>query len=358
VTVVDPDTVEIVNLASQEYRALDAGLGAADTGSSGARGSSKASAVVNRCDEIEPGRAVGLCCDVRHVGVGEFRRFELIVDATDDPDLAYPLTLISNGIGVPLLRVAVDGTGAMELGRVLTSTGGDGHACQICHYSARDLRPRGARLPCPGNVGTGPNATLAGGALGMSVAGLAVLQAQRMVGGNHLESVVNREIVLDLSRFEIHALQLERSDRCLSGHVTWDVISLQQSVSSTSLGDLFRIGRERLGPGVDLGLEPFLHPLCVAARCPCGRWISAIGSVWAEPPRCPACGQASAWSRELLVPSLSERQAAELGVRDRSLSSLGLPSSGALVLARAMNGVLLPLLLDSSFVDSGGDHAA
>ena len=57
------------------------------------------------------------------------------------------MTLLSNGLGVPLVRVAVDGTGTQELGRVLVSHGGAGRACQICNSAESDLRGRG-RTPC------------------------------------------------------------------------------------------------------------------------------------------------------------------------------------------------------------------
>ena len=94
-------------------------------------GEPKAESVARVCNEISPGCATAQVSDVRHVGAGEFEQFQLIVDCSDDPSLALPLTELSNGWGVPLLRLAVDGSGRLELGRVTASHGGGGHACLL-----------------------------------------------------------------------------------------------------------------------------------------------------------------------------------------------------------------------------------
>lgn len=309
-------------------------------------GVAKAESIARACEVLAPGSARALTRDVRHVGIGTLRELDLLLDATDDPTLAGPLTLISNGLRIPLLRVALDGTGETESGRVLASHGGGGRACQLCTYSPRDLGADFARTPCPGRDGSGPPPTLAGGAIGMAAAGLGLLQAQRLLGGNDAELVLDREVLIDLGASAIHVFGLVRSEGCLSGHETWDPLPVGRSAAEMTLDGLFEVALRELGPSADPTIEPFLHPLCLAAACACGEAVRAVGTSWAPAPACPRCGGAMRWREDLRWPRLRRAQAAELGVLDVPLTRLGLPSDGALVAAFAEGRPPVRFLLD------------
>lgn len=363
VCVIDMDHVEPSNLGTQVLRP----------------GMSKVASVVRDCDAIWAGRARGLPCDVRHVGVGELERFDLLVDATDDPTLAEPLTRISNGLATPLIRVAMDGSGRRELGRVLVSHGGGGHACQLCTYSPRDLTASLARTPCPGAFGGAGTArggprppTIAGGGLGMAIAGLALLQAQRLVGGTDDRLALGREVLLDLGGPALHSFELRRSPDCLSGHQRWGLRHLPDSTAETTLRDLFERARRDLtgsrGAGELSGgggssapggivLEPFLHPLCLEATCRCGARQRAVGSVWAPAPTCEACGSPDrvVWREDVKLPRLVEAQARELGILDTPLEALGLPDRGGMVVARGPGGREARYVLDAAGVPDTPD---
>ncbi|HEY4761534.1 MAG TPA: ThiF family adenylyltransferase, partial [Thermoguttaceae bacterium] len=84
----------------------------------------KADALRDACDAIRPGIAESRPIDLCHVGVGELSKLDAIVDATDDPKLESIITELSNGLQIPMLRIAVDGSGEKELGRVQVSHGG------------------------------------------------------------------------------------------------------------------------------------------------------------------------------------------------------------------------------------------
>jgi hypothetical protein len=327
---IDPDVGSEENLGTQIVEA----------------GSSKAESIARACEALAPGKAVALPLDVRHVGIGTLRELDLILDATDDPDLAGPLTMISNGLGIPLLRVALDGTGETESGRVLASHGGGGHACQLCSYSPLDLAEGFARTPCPGGAAAGPPPTLAGGAIGMAVAGLGLISAQRLLGGNGADLVLDREVLIDLGGREIHVFGLGRSERCLSGHETWAPLPLRRSAAETTLDDLFEAARRELGSSTDPTIEPFLHPICLAAACACGEGVAAVGTPWAAAPACRRCGGAMRWIEDIRWPRLRREQAAALGILDVSLTRLGLPSDGALVSAFAEGRPRVRFLLD------------
>jgi len=317
VLAVDPDVGERSNLATQPVEV----------------GTPKAESFVAACARVAPGRARGLRGDVRSLGVGEIARCALILDCTDAAALAPILTRISNGLGLPLLRAALDGSGERELGRVRASHGGAGHACQVCSYAAADLARGRVATPCPGSPADDRPPTLAGGAMAMTIAGIALLQAQRLVGGNDLERALDREIVLDLSSGALFELTLRRSERCISGHERWDPRPIGLSARSTTLGELFDVARAELG--ADATLEPFANPLCFAAGCPCGASVAAAGTPWCEPPRCASCGARAQWRRELELHRLDFARARALGLLDRTLADLGFPRSGALFIARA-----------------------
>ena len=307
-------------------------------------GRPKVEAVIEACEAIRPGAARGVCADVRHVGVGVVRRCDVLIDCTDDRLLETPLTDISNGLRIPLLRVAVDGTGRWELGRVLCSDARDGGACQMCPHALDDLQAYAKRMRCPG-VATGERPpTLAGGALAMTLAGLALLQAQRLVTGNDRELVWNREVIVDWSDLAIMAAEVRRSPDCLSGHIEWTLAEITAKNVQT-LEQLFAAASRRLETE-DCRLEPYGHPLCLEASCECGAEQVAVGTVWAAMPECLACGRRMAWRTETQRAALTRRQAQQLGVLDRPLGELGFPGEGALFVARADGRPAVRLLLN------------
>ncbi len=305
----------------------------------------KVESAVAACDAICPGRAVGFPYDVCHAGVGELARLSALVDCSDDPALAVPLTRLSNGLGIPLLRLAVDGSGELEMGRVLFSHGGTGCACQMCTYGFQDLFHSTRRTPCPGQPDNERAPTIAGGALGAAIAGCGLLQAQRMITGNDLQLVVNREILIDMTHWSLLPIERRRSEACLSGHVRWQLTQIGRSAEKLTLADLFAAARLRLGNN-QVVLEPYGHALCVEATCDCGARREAVGTRWARPPRCTQCNRTMSWFGQTRYSRLKETFVEEMEIDKTPLTELGLPASGAMFVARAEGKEPLRLLLD------------
>lgn len=293
----------------------------------------KVETVVAACDAIEPGRASGYCCDVRHAGVGVLDKFDLLIDATDDPNLALPLTEISNGLGKVLLRCALDGSGQSEMGRVLCSSEATGHACQICHYDLEDLRAGLPRTACPDDAPRPRRPTIAGNATAMMVAGFTLLSAQRVATGNDDELVLGRESIIDLSNLQILPIELRRSERCLSSHCRWELIQLPASACNVTLADLIGIAEGQISTS-EVSLEFYLHPLYVRAECACGDAAEAVGTEWSAPPRCRHCHAPMAWRRAIRHSEITRETAIELGILTTSLTELGFPEKGAMIVAR------------------------
>lgn len=301
----------------------------------------KAETVAAACNAVRPGAAEARACDVRHVGIGELRTCDLLVDCTDDPALALPLTRISNGLGRPLVRVAVDGSGQYELGRVLVSHGGDGHACQLCSTRQEDLVGR-ARTPCRPEGPERPP-TLAGGAIASAIVGLALLQAQRIVTGNDLATVFDHETVLDLTHGQLLQIAHPRRDDCLSGHVPWRLVEVGESATAWTVGDALARAEREFGV-TRLAIEPYLHPLLVGASCACGTHVTTVGTRWLPPPACHRCGGPTTRG-PIEVRRLARSHVDALGLGDRTWAELGLPQRGAMLVVHAESGPLTRWIL-------------
>lgn len=328
VWICDPEDGEEVNLGTQDVSA----------------GRPKIEAVIERAEAIAPGRLRGEAIDVRHAGVGFLREFDLLVDTTDDPALTWPLALISNGLGIPLLRLAIDGSGERELGRVATSHGGAGHACAVCSFGRDEPFRDATRTACPGGSGATRPPTLAGGAIGLAIAAIGLLQAQRLVGGNARASALDRELVLDLDGPGLSPLELPRSRRCASEHQRWELVELDHHATRATPGDLFERATADLGTA-RIELEPWLHPLALEVGCSCGARQRAVGTPWATAPACEACGEQTRWAPAPTWPRLNATQARLLGVTATPWATLGLPARGALIIARAEGRAPLRYLL-------------
>ena len=190
---------------------------------------------------------------------GELARLSMLVDCSDDAAPVPLLTRLSNGLGIPLLRLAVDGSGELEMGRVLCSHGGAGCACQICTYDFQDLFRPTRRTPCPGQPDSERPPTITGGALAAAIGGFGLVQAQRLATGNDVERVVNREIVLDMTHWGLFPIERRRSETCLSGHVRWQLTPIGRSAEGLTFAELFAEAQRRLG-NRRVTLEPVRPP--------------------------------------------------------------------------------------------------
>jgi hypothetical protein len=172
-----------------------------------------------------------------------------------------------------------------------------------------------------------------------------LLQAQRLATGNDLDRVVDREIRVDLSHWQLLPIERRRSGTCLSGHVRWQLTPMGRSADQLTLADVFAEAERRLG-GEGVTLEPYGHPLFVEATCDCGARMEAVGTRWATPPRCTRCGDKGRWFSQTQYSRLRKTHVEELGIRRVLLPELGLPSAGAMFVARTAGKRPLRLLLD------------
>jgi hypothetical protein len=317
VVVFDPDVGQLSNLGNQTCRPEVF----------------KVDSLRQRCDALRPGHLTAIPTDIRHADLRLLHRCQVWLDCSDDPNLAWILTELSNGLARCLVRCAVDGTGQTETGRVLVSGGGLGHACQCCGYAPKDVFQPLRRTPCPAQGTPEPHPTLAGGALAAGTAGLALSLVQRLITGQGADQIWSREFILDWTHFQLLPLTLPRSDHCLTGHQIWTPVELEFDVSAGTLADVFTAAETAVG-SQEIDLEPYLHPWNLQATCPCGTVVHAVGTDVVSPPECPTCTGRMRWLAEMQVVRATRAQAESWGVLQRPLISLGIPS-GAMFLARA-----------------------
>lgn len=315
VTIFDPQSVAEENLGTQAFNRT---------------GEAKAILLRETCCAIRHGRADAQAVDVRHAGIGQLASMQALVDCTDDPGLEWPLTEISNGLGIPLVRVAVDGSGLRELGRVQVSDGGRGGACRLCSKSAEQLILAPPRTPCPDGAIAQRPPTLAGNAIALTVVGIAVLQLQRLIGETAVEKARSAHVVVDLDAGQLLWGLERRCEACVSGHARWDLQPIDVDARRATLGELF--DRPEIAAGA--ALEFYGHPLCTSAACICGSHVAAVGSRWAAAPPCPSCGATTHWQRHTQQSRWTEGEAARAAALDRTLAELGLPERGAMLVVR------------------------
>ncbi len=328
VEIVDPADGREENLGTQLVRA----------------GEPKARSVAAACEARRPSSARAHVADVRALGIGFFVGADVLLNASDDPELESALAEISTGLALPSVRVALDGSGASELFRVTVTHGGGGHACALCSFTPRDLASS-ARTPCPQRPLVAPERapTRASGALAAMAAGLGALTVMKLAAGSAAE-LLGTETVGDPGRTLLRRFRLPRSEHCLSGHVRFELELLDRLPDETSLAELFAAAGERLGGAAVL--EPHLTPLATLAACACGWNGRATGTRWSEAPRCPRCGESGFWRPEGFVPRLDVQLARTLGLLDFDLATLGFTRPGALFIARRDGARPACLVLD------------
>jgi hypothetical protein len=260
---------------------------------------------------------------------------DVLVNCSDDPTLTLPLTKIANGVKRPLVRLAVDGTGETDVGRVSCSDGGNGHSCAVCTHSVLDLFRHSQRTPCPGAARNAEHElapTIAGGAIAAAIAAVGLLQLQRLVTGNDVNQVIDCEVILDLTNGQLLPLKRKRSANCLSRHQVWRLTRLPLATCETTFAGLFMLAEQRLRSR-NVVLLPHAHPLCTEAICACGVRTFTVGTRFRTPPTCSDCGTRMEMFRLTALKQINRDVAIALGIDRTPLTEVGLPEQGAMLTA-------------------------
>jgi adenylyltransferase/sulfurtransferase len=123
------------------------------------------------------------------------------------------------------------------------------------------------------------------------IAGVQCQEAIKLLHG--METIAGKGFVFDGMSMDSYLVEYQRKDSCYSHDTLDEVVSLEQSVHSTTVRQLLALARERLGAAAELELA---RDVLEKLRCTsCGREqraFESLGKVKAEKGICPNCGAA------------------------------------------------------------------
>jgi adenylyltransferase/sulfurtransferase len=306
IALVDFDTVSMSNLSrSVLFRAADVGLPKTDV-------------AARALQDINPElRVLSWSADVtREIGVGVFRRMDLVFGCVDSVSARYHLNRSCWRAGVPW----VEGGIAAHIGTVKAFRPPDS-PCYECTMSLEDrkaLRPK--RLSCSdppalaSRLST-PTTPLIASITGawMVQQGLAIMAGEDKGGLSwHINSASGESFPARYDRRLDCLTHDERFDR-------QDIIELPARAGSVSLGEFLDLASARLGSPTQLELG---RSVVTSLTCPKCRQAEAVwldrDDLVDQKRICPVCGY-------LRTPAYTQSIGRDPGLLDRSLADLSIP---------------------------------
>ncbi len=211
--VVDPDTVELHNLANQMWPAASVGK-------------PKSIARAEQVRSLNPGAVVQpVVARIEDLGLAALARVQVLVTGLDGRAARLRVAEISNRLCIPWVEAAVDGSGRSLYGTVTLFVPRRPDAvCYACRHDTASLgaiarEQRGPGCPSWRRVGTAPTPpTLQSSALSGIVAGLQALAVMRVLFGE-AEALAGRQLVIRADGVpSVRVLEMAANPRCLLGH--------------------------------------------------------------------------------------------------------------------------------------------
>jgi molybdopterin/thiamine biosynthesis adenylyltransferase len=324
---VDHGRVEPVNVGLQPYDLKDVGL-------------PKTEALRRRLHAIRPDMSITwFMSDVRRLGPRVLADCRLVIGALDSFRDRIWIAQITTHLGIPLLDLALDGTGRSLYGRASGFDVVQGSSCYTCGWDADvwdQVSREGSGSACaalaaatslttPAATRPDAPATLALPGLAEVVAGIGTIQAVRILLRTAQERVIDRECRINLSSGQYSEAGRTRDPRCRSSHQRWTTVLLDRTPLEQSLASLFEQASRILGGEVTLAVPG--EPLVLEAACAvCQRTVATAGLSGALPP-CPTCQGPLTPMVSGLRAEFTHREIAH--AQDRSWGELGVPLGGA-----------------------------
>lgn len=302
--VVDMDRVEVSNLSRAIlFRKADAGRSKAVVSAAAIR-------ALNgdvRMDVLD-----GDVC--RDVGLGLFRRVDLVLGCLDNREARLALNRACSRTGAPWIDGAID----VLMGSVRTFSP-PGSSCYECVMTEEDFEIMNIRYSCPklrpedvvkGRLPTTPTSAAI-------IAGMMVQEATKLLHG--LDVQVGTSLYYNGHTYELTRLHIPKREDCGSHEPPVGLISLNARAADLTLGQLLRIGERYAEEPVCFLAD---RDIVLGFECRrCGRRELVYRPYEAVVPgdvRCPACGSAR-------IPGVTTRLAAPPQGHDVALARLGVP---------------------------------
>jgi molybdopterin/thiamine biosynthesis adenylyltransferase len=331
IVLVDFDDVSTTNLSrSILFRAADSGQ-------------PKVSVAATGMKEINPDvKVLPLRGDVvREVGLGVFRRVDLVFGCVDNVAARYHLNRRCWRVGIPWIEGGIAGhIGSIKAFRPPSS------ACYECTMSASDrsaLSPR--RTSCDSTSSLADRPSAATTPMIASITGaLMVQQGLALLSG---KDIGGHGWTINAATGESVPFVFNRREGCFSHdeYITERITEMAAFAAGTTLADFVEIASSSLGPGARLELD---RSVVTELECPhCGRnepvWLDR-DDLAAEVPKCPHCGNAG--RRPIYARSIGH-DSPWIG---KTLAGLGIPPLDILVARNGRAFGFFELTHDTGFV--------
>ena len=327
VFIADLDRVENSNLSrSVLYRESDIGR-------------PKAEVAAARAKEIYPGiKASSFVGNIVYdLGLGAYRWADVILGGLDNREARVAINQAAARVG----RVWIDG--AIErldgVARVFDPALGP---CYECTMSETDWKMLEARRSCAlltrqemeqGKVPTTPTTASV-------IAGIQCQEAVKHLHG--LETLAGRGFVFEGTWHQSYVVNYTRRDDCPTHEAYEPIVVKPWSVATMTVGELLEHARAEVGEGAIIELN---HDVLGSLECPrcltTEPSFASLGKITELQGRCPKCN-------EPRVPHLFHSLDGREGIKDRTLSEIGVPPWDILGVRRGMQQV---------FFEFAGDRA-
>jgi molybdopterin/thiamine biosynthesis adenylyltransferase len=278
ITVVDRDTYETKNLASQDIMRRDVGK-------------AKALVQARRLRHINPRLSVrAFPTAVEDVPFGLLRA-DLLVACVDSRFARRSINTLAWRMGIPWIDAGINADGL--LARVNAYFPGDGQPCLECAWDEGDYATLEAAYPCAGETAA-VAPTNAPAALGALAASLQALECQKALAGQWEDVAVGRQVTISAQAHRFHVTAFRRNQSCRLDHETWTIAPVERGPDDLTLDDAFLLGNDASSTAPGLGLR-------------------VAGQVFARVLRCLACGKSRELSLYLLGRLTSKERLCDCG---------------------------------------------
>ncbi len=321
VTLVDGQSYERKNLASQDINAADIGK-------------PKSRVQAERLRRIRPDLTVKAVVDlVENLPLG-FLWCDLMMSGLDTKLARMRLGQAVWRLGkVPWIDAGVDPEG--RLARINAYLPGEDRPCYECAWSDPDYLALETVYPCDAGGGS-PKPTNAPSGLGALAAGLQIIAAQNCIDGHWDLVPFGRQVLIDGMHHKCYQTSYRRNPRCRFDHGIWEIEKLECGPEEITLQDaLGRIGsgQQRDESWLRVEGKSFVKRRTCTNCGHAKHGLRLRESLTRKAKQCPICGGtmlASGWDlTEKLMTHLPRRvlsqSLASLGLRNGEVFTIGSP---------------------------------
>ncbi len=226
VTLIDRDTYEDKNLASQDISPSDVGK-------------PKAIVQARRLRGINPALTVTAIGDaVGNVPLGLLRG-DVVLACLDSQAARRTVNFSAWRLGMPWIDSGV--RGEELLARVNVYLPGPEQPCFECALEERDYATLEQAYPCTGQAT--PPATNAPSGLGALAASLQALECQKLLAGEHAQLAIGRQVTISALAHRLFVTRFGVNAACRFDHDVWSIERLDRSPERLTVGQVFELGR-------------------------------------------------------------------------------------------------------------------